>query len=42
VWQALPRAPALRPVLQQYETARRAREAMLHPADLLAACARQA
>lgn len=34
---ALRREPRLRPVLHQYETARRAREAMLHPDDLLAA-----
>jgi hypothetical protein len=36
VWHDVLRAPHLRPVLRQYDTARRAREAMLHPADLLA------
>ena len=39
LWPALAQAPRLFPVLQQYATARRAREAMLHPADLLAAAA---
>jgi hypothetical protein len=34
LWAALPRSPQLRPVLEQYETARLAREAMLHPEDL--------
>lgn len=36
VWEALLR-PQLRPVLEQYETARCAREVMLHPDDLRAA-----
>ena len=36
VWHDLLLAPHLRPVLRQYDTARLAREAMLHPADLLA------
>jgi hypothetical protein len=35
VWEALPSAPQLRPVLHQHETAQAAREAMLHPQDLL-------
>lgn len=39
VWQALPTAPRLRSALYQYDTARAAREAMLHPHDLLAALA---
>lgn len=37
VWEALLRSPQLRPVLEQYETARSAREVMLHPDDLRAA-----
>ena len=37
VWRALAEAPRLRSALYQYETARQAREAMLHPLDLLAA-----
>lgn len=37
VWRALRGAPRLRSVLHQYETACAAREAMLHPDDLLAA-----
>jgi hypothetical protein len=37
VWQDLAAAPRLRSVLHQHETAAAAREAMLHPADLLAA-----
>jgi len=37
VWEAVIREPRLRPVLSQYDTARRAREAMLHPDDLAAA-----
>ena len=37
LWDTLQHAPRLRPVLHQYETARRSREAMLHPDDLLAA-----
>jgi hypothetical protein len=37
VWEALPTAARLRSALHQYDTARAAREAMLHPADLLAA-----
>lgn len=36
VWNALTTAARLRPVLQQYETSRVVREAMLHPDDLLA------
>ncbi|HWI81903.1 hypothetical protein [Ramlibacter sp.] len=40
VWEALA-APRLRSALHQYETAQAAREAMLHPHDLLAAVARQ-
>ncbi len=39
LWEELPREPRLRPVLRQYDTARRAREAMLHPDELLAAAA---
>ncbi len=39
VWQALATAPRLRATLHQDETARLAREAMLHPDDLLAAAA---
>ncbi|MBC5783836.1 hypothetical protein H8N03_12845 [Ramlibacter sp. USB13] len=39
VFEALARERRLRPVLLQDDTARRAREAMLHPADLLAAAA---
>ena len=34
LWDALLESPALRPVLEQYETARSAREVMLHPDDL--------
>ena len=34
LWDALPHNPSLRPVLEQYETARSAREVMLHPDDL--------
>jgi len=37
VWQALASAPHLRAILHQDATARTAREAMLHPDDLLAA-----
>lgn len=37
VWEALGHAPRLRSVLHQYETACAARDAMLHPDDLLAA-----
>lgn len=37
VWEALTTAPRLRSALHQYDTARRAREAMLHPDDLLQA-----
>ena len=37
VWLALAEAPHLRAALHQYETARLAREAMLHPDDLVAA-----
>lgn len=37
VWQGLPRSPRLRGALLQYESARAARESMLHPDDLLAA-----
>lgn len=37
VWEALREAPRLRAALNQYETARAAREAMLHPADLISA-----
>ncbi|WP_227494475.1 hypothetical protein [Ramlibacter pallidus] len=37
VWEALPQAPQLRSALHQYDTARAAREAMLHPQDLLLA-----
>ncbi|HEY1229618.1 MAG TPA: 3-deoxy-D-arabino-heptulosonate 7-phosphate synthase, partial [Ramlibacter sp.] len=33
LWEAL-HNPSLRPVLEQYETARSAREVMLHPDDL--------
>lgn len=36
-WAALATEPRLRSTLNQYETARLSREAMLHPADLLAA-----
>jgi hypothetical protein len=36
-WQELPHAPRLHATLHQYDTARSAREAMLHPEDLLAA-----
>ena len=41
VWQALMTEPRLRAALYQYDTARKARAAMLHPADLLACAARQ-
>ena len=37
VWQDLPHAPRLHATLHQYDTACAAREAMLHPGDLLAA-----
>lgn len=37
VWASLTTAPHLRPALHQYQTAVTAREAMLHPDDLLAA-----
>lgn len=37
VWHALPTAAHLRSALHQFQTARAAREAMLHPDDLLAA-----
>ncbi|MEJ8814606.1 hypothetical protein WKW77_26255 [Variovorax ureilyticus] len=37
VWEALPHEPRLRATLNQYDTARRAREAMLYTGDLLAA-----
>jgi len=40
VWKALTTEPRLRAALHQYDTARKAREAMLHPADLLASVAR--
>jgi len=40
VWEALPHEPRLRATLNQYDTARRAREAMLHTGDLLAAITR--
>jgi hypothetical protein len=39
VWEALTTSPALRSALHQDETSRAVREAMLHPADLLAAVA---
>lgn len=39
VWEAVTTLPRWRAVLQQYETARRAREAMLHPDDLRSAMA---
>jgi hypothetical protein len=39
VWEALTEVPRLRPVLQQHETMRVVREAMLHPDDLLVAVA---
>lgn len=42
VWHDLQRQPRLRSALNQYDTARRAREAMLFPGDLLAAVARSA
>lgn len=41
VWDALTTAPRLRSALHQDETSRAVREAMLHPADLLAAVAAQ-
>ena len=34
LWEALPRSPQLRSVLEQDEIARAARDAMLHPDDL--------
>lgn len=37
VWTALAKAPRLRSALYQYETAKRVREAMVHPLDLLSA-----
>lgn len=37
VWDALMRESRLRPALEQFDSARRAREAMLHPDDLVAA-----
>lgn len=37
VWEALTSAPRLRAALHQYDSARAAREAMLHPEDLLRA-----
>jgi hypothetical protein len=40
VWNALMTEPRLRAALHQYDTARKARAAMLHPADLLASVAR--
>lgn len=39
VWDALLSEPRLRAALHQYDTARKARAAMLHPADLLASAA---
>lgn len=42
VWQALTTEARLRSALHQYDTARAAREAMLHPEDLLAALAASA
>lgn len=39
VWQALATAPRLQAALHQYETAQKARAAMLHPDDLLASVA---
>ncbi|NML19003.1 hypothetical protein [Azohydromonas caseinilytica] len=39
VWDALTTAPRLHAALHQYDTARRVREVMLHPEDLLAAVA---
>lgn len=39
VWNALMSEPRLRAALHQYDTARKARAAMLHPADLLASVA---
>jgi hypothetical protein len=39
VWHALQAQPRLRSALHQYDTARRVREAMLHPDDLLTAVA---
>jgi hypothetical protein len=41
VWNALVTEPRLRAALHQYDTARKARAAMLHPADLLACAASQ-
>ncbi|VTU18549.1 hypothetical protein H6CHR_01003 [Variovorax sp. PBL-H6] len=37
VWDALAKEPRLRSALYQYETAKRVREAMVHPLDLLSA-----
>lgn len=37
VWDALPHEPRLRATLNQYDTAHRARDAMLHTGDLIAA-----
>ncbi|WP_232061959.1 hypothetical protein [Variovorax sp. PBS-H4] len=37
VWSALAKEPRLRSALYQYETAKRVREAMVHPLDLLSA-----
>lgn len=37
VWHALSKEPRLRSALYQYETAKRVREAMVHPLDLLSA-----
>lgn len=42
LWGALTTSPRLRPALHQYDSARQAREAMLHPRDLLAAVAQAA
>jgi hypothetical protein len=39
VWNALTTEPRLRSALHQYDTAQKARAAMLHPADLLASVA---
>jgi hypothetical protein len=39
VWHALATAPRLQAALHQYETAQKARAAMLHPDDLLASVA---
>jgi hypothetical protein len=37
VWSALATEPRLRSALYQYETAKRVRDAMVHPLDLLSA-----